>query len=185
MKAPEATKRLHSRRRGLTIVFTGNGKGKSTAAMGMCLRAWGHDYKIFMLQFIKGTWKTGEQRAIARLPGWERVHYGKGFTWLKRATPEEHRQAAREALAEARARLLSGEYDVVFLDEILYAVRNELLTLEDVLDLVAARPRPVHLILTGRGAPQELIDVADLVTEMREIKHPYRVGVKAQKGIEF
>ncbi len=178
-------RRFHSRRRGLTLVFTGNGKGKSTAAMGLCLRAWGHGFKIYMVQFIKGTWKTGEQQAIAQLDGWERVHYGKGFTWLKRATPEEHRQAAQEALVEARARLTSGDYDIVFLDEVLYALRQNLVDLPDVLDLVAQRPAPVHLILTGRGAPQELIEVADLVTEMCEIKHPYKVGIKAQKGIEF
>ena len=178
------------RRKGLVIVNTGNGKGKTTAAMGMGMRAAGNRMRVLALQFIKGTWKTGEIEAIKQLePYFELVRMGRGFTIERlrdeRISDEEHRLAAQEALVWVRERITSGEYQVVILDEILGSIKAGLVTLEEVLDLVASKPPDLHLVLTGRGAPQELIDVADLVTEMRPIKHPYEQGIMAQRGVEF
>jgi cob(I)alamin adenosyltransferase len=178
------------RRKGLVIINTGNGKGKTTAAMGLGLRAAGNRLHVLALQFIKGTWKTGEVEAVKSLaPYFELVRMGRGFTIErlrdKNITDEEHRQVAQEALTWVRERITSGEYQVVILDEILGSIRAGLVDLEQVLDIVATKPPDLHLILTGRGAPQELIDVADLVTEMNPIKHPYQQGIMAQRGIEF
>ena len=178
------------RRKGLVIVNTGNGKGKTTAAMGMGLRAAGNRMRVLALQFIKGTWKTGEVEAVKQLaPYFELVRMGRGFTVErlrdKRISDEEHRQAAQEALGWIRERLTSGDYQVVILDEILGSIKAGLVSREQVLDLVAAKPPDVHLVLTGRGAPPELIEMADLVTEMRPIKHPYEAGIMAQRGVEF
>jgi len=178
------------RRKGLVIINTGNGKGKTTAAMGMGMRAAGNKMNVLALQFIKGTWKTGEIEAIKSLaPYFELVRMGRGFTIERlrdtRISDEEHRQAAQDALAWVRERLTSGQYQVVILDEILGSIKAGLITLEQALDLVAAKPPDLHLVLTGRGAPPELIEVADLVTEMRPIKHPYEAGIMAQRGVEF
>jgi cob(I)alamin adenosyltransferase len=158
--------------------------------MGMGMRAAGNKMHVLALQFIKGAWKTGETEAIKQLaPYFELVRMGRGFTIDRlrdaRISDEEHHQAAQEAFVWVHGRLTSGEYQVVILDEILGAVKAGLVTLEQVLELVAAKPPDVHLVLTGRGAPQELIDVADLVTEMRPIKHPYEAGIMAQRGVEF
>ena len=176
--------------RGLVIVNTGNGKGKTTAAMGMGMRAAGNRMRVLALQFIKGNWKTGEIEAIKQLaPYFELVRMGRGFTIERlrdeRISDEEHRQAAQEAMTWVRERITSGEYQVVILDEILGSIKAGLVTLEQVLDLVASKPPDLHLVLTGRGAPPELIEVADLVTEMRPIKHPYEQGIMAQRGVEF
>ncbi|HEX2183946.1 MAG TPA: cob(I)yrinic acid a,c-diamide adenosyltransferase [Chloroflexota bacterium] len=170
--------------RGLVIVHTGNGKGKTTAALGLLLRAWGRRMRVVMLQFIKAQGaKWGEIQAAARL-GVEIIPLGGGFTW--ESTDIEHdRQLARAGWAECRARIESGAYDLVILDEITYCFRFGWLDLDEVLDVLRRRPAGQHVVLTGRDAPPELIDFADLVTEMRAIKHPYTAGVKAQKGIEF
>jgi cob(I)alamin adenosyltransferase len=178
------------RRKGLVIINTGNGKGKTTAALGMGLRAAGNRMRVLALQFIKGSWKTGEVEAVKQLaPYFELVRTGRGFTIERlrdhRISDEEHRQAAQEAVVWVRDRITSGEYQVVILDEILGSIRAGLVTLEQVLDLVVSKPPDLHLVLTGRGAPQELIDLADLVTEMRPIKHPYEQGIMAQRGVEF
>ena len=178
------------RRKGLVIINTGNGKGKTTAAMGMGLRAAGNRLRVLALQFIKGTWKTGEVEAVKQLaPYFELVQMGRGFTIERlrdrRISDEEHRRAAQEAFAWVSERIASGEYQVVILDEILGSIRAGLVSLEQVLELVASKPPDMHLVLTGRGAPQELIDVADLVTEMQPIKHPYQEGIMAQRGVEF
>ena len=173
-------------RRGLVIVHTGNGKGKTTAALGLALRAVGQGLRVTMIQFIKGSWKYGELRAPEFLPGFEIHPMGRGFVGLGGAQPNPEDVAlARETYDVGREKILSGEWDMVILDEINNAVEQGLLDVADVLRLIRERPERVHLVLTGRNARPEVIEAADLVTEMREIKHPYRIGVKAQKGIEF
>ena len=178
------------RRKGLVLVFTGDGKGKTTAAMGLALRAAGNGMRVRVIQFIKGTWKTGEVEALRALaPRVEVVRAGRGFTIERlrdpRVSDDEHRAAAQAGLEQARESLRSGEWDVVVLDEILGAVAAGVVDLEQILALVAEKPPMLHLVLTGRGAPPELVDVADLVTEMRLVKHPYQQGIVAQRGIEF
>jgi len=176
------------RTKGLVIVFTGDGKGKTTAALGMALRAVGHHFKVAVIQFIKGTMRYGELQGAKMLaPYIDWTVGGRGFTsgrW-NRATPEEHQEAANEALRVAREKLASGEYRIVILDELLGARAAGLVTTEQILELIREKPPEVHLVITGRGAPPEVIDAADLVTEMRPIKHPYEKGIVAQKGIEF
>ena len=173
---------------GLIIVHTGNGKGKTTAALGLAIRAWGDGLRVLILQFIKGGWKYGEIETIKRLGEIdgriELRRLGKGF---QRNTDDkaEHIAAAQEALKEAGEAFESGNYDLIILDEINYAVKFELITVEDVKALLAKRPAELHVVLTGRDAKEEIIDMADLVTEMKLIKHPYQKGIKAQKGIEF
>lgn len=177
-----------TRRKGLVMVFTGNGKGKTTAALGMALRAVGHEMRVLMIQFIKGNWRYGELAAIKRLaPQFELRRHGAGFTWQAKDDDdrERHRLAAAEALALARDAVAAGQRDMIILDEICTAILAGLLAAEDVLALLALRPPELHLALTGRGAPQEVIERADMVTEMCEVKHHYRQGIKAQKGIEF
>ena len=173
---------------GLIIVHTGNGKGKTTAALGLAIRALGDGLRVLILQFIKGGWKYGEIETIKRLGEIdgriELRRLGKGF---QRNTDDkaEHIAAAQEALKEAGEAFESGNYDLIILDEINYAVKFELITVEDVKALLAKRPAELHVVLTGRDAKEEIIDMADLVTEMKLIKHPYQKGIKAQKGIEF
>lgn len=175
--------------RGLVMVFTGNGKGKTTASLGMGVRAVGNGLPVLCVQFIKGRWKTGESQALARLaPDFELVRMGRGFTSEgrnERVSLDKHLEAARSALAFARESITSGRYRMVILDEILGALKANLVELGDVLHLVAEKPSDLHLVLTGRDAPAELIEVADLVTEMRPIKHHHDQGVPAQRGVEF
>ncbi|MFU8856345.1 MAG: cob(I)yrinic acid a,c-diamide adenosyltransferase [Deferrisomatales bacterium] len=173
-------------RQGLVIVHTGNGKGKTTAALGLALRAVGQGLKVSMIQFIKGSWKYGELRAPELLPGFEIRPMGRGFVDL--GSPEANTEdlaLARETFAAARERVLSGDWDLVILDEVNYAASYGLLDVESILALIREKPPAVHLVLTGRDAPPEVVEAADLVTEMREVKHPFRKGVKAQRGIEF
>ena len=176
---------------GLVIVHTGDGKGKTTAALGLALRAWGDGLRVLILQFIKGGWRCGELNAIAALAKSaaggtiELRQMGKGFTRKGDVDAAEHQRAAQEALADARAAITSGAWDLVILDEINYAVKFGLLDVSDVLALLDARPPALHVVLTGRVAAPELIARADLVTEMHLVKHPFQQGVKAQKGIEF
>jgi cob(I)alamin adenosyltransferase len=175
--------------RGLVIVNTGNGKGKTTAALGLVLRAAGNDLKVYVIQFIKGRWKTGESKTLALLPNVDVVRMGTGFTIERLRDPRiemsEHEEAAARAFERAREVVASGEYDMVVLDEILGSIKAGLVTLDDVLTLVREKPASLHLVLTGRDAPSELVDAADLVTEMRPVKHPLQQGIKAQRGIEF
>jgi cob(I)alamin adenosyltransferase len=181
----EAQRRRPDRRtKGLVIVNTGNGKGKTTAALGIVLRAWGRDMRVIMLQFIKHqTANWGESRAAQKL-GIEIIPLGSGFTWLSKDL-EQDRALARAGWERCRVAIASGEYDIVILDELTYCFKYGWLDLADVLEVLRQRPEGQHVIVTGRDAPPELIDFADLVTEMREIKHPFAAGVKAQKGIEF
>jgi cob(I)alamin adenosyltransferase len=173
---------------GLVIIFTGDGKGKSSAALGVALRASGHKMYVSIVQFIKGPSAVGETRAVERLaPEIEFVSLGKGFVHCCGDTRpfEEHKKAAAEALAAARQRIRSGSWDVVVLDEINNAVGLGLVEVGEVLDLIRNKPPKLHLILTGRNARPELIDAADMVTEMRDIKHPFAAGIAAQKGIDY
>lgn len=173
---------------GLVIVYTGKGKGKTTAALGVALRAIGHNHKVCMIQFIKGSWHYGEMSSSKRLePEFELTAIGKGFVGiLDDKTPKEiHQKIAQEAIQISRERILSEKYDIVILDEINYAVNLGLIEMQQVLDLMKVRPQKVSVILTGNHVRQEIIDAADLVTEMREIKHPFQRGIRAKKGIDF
>ncbi|MDA8098868.1 MAG: cob(I)yrinic acid a,c-diamide adenosyltransferase [Nitrospiraceae bacterium] len=174
--------------KGLVIVFTGEGKGKTSAALGVALRACGHRMYVSVVHFIKNPSVSGEERAAERLrPELEIVAMGKGFVNLPAdSLPfEEHRRAAEAAFTAARQRMLSGSWDVLILDEINNAVSLGLLPLSSVLDLLKNKPSKIHLILTGRDAHPDIVDAADLVTEMRDVKHPYNKGIPAQKGIDF
>ena len=179
-----------SARLGLVVVFTGDGKGKTTAAMGLALRAVGNGMRVRVIQFIKGTWKTGEVAAIEPLrPRFEIARAGRGFTIESLRDPripmEDHVAAAQQGLEEAREAIASPDLDVLVLDEIFGSITAKLVTLEQVLGLITAKSPDLHLVLTGRGAPEEIVARADLVTEMRLVKHPYRQGIAAQRGIEF
>ncbi len=174
--------------KGLVIVFTGEGKGKSSAALGITLRAYGHKMSVSFVQFIKSPSDIGEARAAERLvPEIEFVSLGKGFVnCCGNTTPlDEHKRAATEALTAARQRIHAASWDIVVLDEINNAVKLDLVDIKDVLDLIRNKPPELHLILTGRDAHPDIIAAADMVTEMRELKHPYDTGVQAQKGIDY
>lgn len=174
--------------RGLILVNTGDGKGKTTAALGTVLRAVGYGHRCLIVQFIKGSWMYGELKSIRRLePEVEFHRMGKGFVGIidDNLPRADHERAARDALAFAKERLSSGDYKLVLLDEIFVAIQLELLTIADVLSVIAVKPDATTLILTGRGAPLEVIDRADTVTEMREVKHAFQQGILAQKGVDY
>ena len=173
---------------GLTIVYTGKGKGKTTAALGIALRATGYKKKICMIQFIKGSWHYGEMESSKLLePEFEMVAVGKGFVGIidDKSPKEDHQKVAKEAIKISNEKIQSGKYDIIILDEINYAVNLNLISLEDVLELIKSKPENVDLVLTGNYAKEEVIEAADLVTEMREIKHPFQKGIKAKEGIDF
>ena len=171
-------------RRGLVVVNTGHGKGKTTAALGVVLRAWGRGMRVIIIQFVKTrTGNYGENRAAKKL-GIEMIPMGEGFTWLSKDI-EKDKATAREAWELARQKICSGDYDLVVLDELTYTLTYGWIPVQEVIDVLRQRPDGLHVIITGRDAPEELIDYADLVTEMREIKHPFQEGLKAQPGIEF
>jgi cob(I)alamin adenosyltransferase len=173
---------------GLTIVYTGKGKGKTTAALGLALRATGYDKRICMIQFIKGSWHYGEMDSTKRLePGFEMVAVGKGFVGIidDKSPKEDHEKVAKEAIRISNDKIQSGKYDIVILDEINYAVNLNLISVDDVLKLIKSKPDDIDLVLTGNYAKEEVIEIADLVTEMKEIKHPFQKGIKAKKGIDF
>lgn len=172
------------KRKPLTIVYTGNGKGKTTAALGIIFRAWGRGMKVVMLSFIKSERSNyGEERAAKRL-GIEMIPLGGGFTWLSKDL-EKDKALARKCWDLCKEKLNSGEYDIVILDEMTYPLVYGWLDIQEVLQVLAERPKDTHVIITGRDAPKELIEFADLVTEMREVKHPFQRGIKAQPGIDF
>jgi cob(I)alamin adenosyltransferase len=172
---------------GLIIVFTGKGKGKTTAAIGQALRATGQGLKVLMLQFIKGTWDYGELESIKRLdPDFNIKPLGKGFIRSKsKLNDNEALENIKQSWEQAKNEIFSDKYDMVILDEINYVVDFGLLPVDEVLSLLEKKPKRLHIILTGRNARKEVIERADLVTEMMEIKHHYSKGIKAQKGIEF
>lgn len=174
--------------RGLVIVYTGDGKGKTTAALGMALRAVGRGWRVLMIQFGKGAWHYAELDSSQRLaPDFEILPMGIGFYKIldDKHSEAEHRAAAQNALTFARAKMDTGEYDMLILDEVNGLVGAGLVSLQDILQLLDTKPADLTLVLTGRNAPQEIIERADLVTEMREIKHPYQKGILAQKGIDY
>lgn len=171
--------------KGLLIINTGDGKGKTTAALGMAMRAAGHGMKVCFIQFIKGSWKYGELESVKRFEECIDFHVtGKGFTW-KSENMEDDRDAARNAWEFARKTMTSGRYDMVVLDEFTYLLTYRMIDITPVLADLAGRPANLHVVITGRGAPQSLMEAADLVTEMNMVKHPLDQGIKAQKGIEF
>lgn len=171
--------------RGLVLVYTGDGKGKTTAALGLAMRAVGHGMKVIMLQFLKGKWKTGEGKVAEKLaPLFEMRPLGGGFTWESEDVARDI-ETARRAWGESRKVVLAGEHDLVILDEINYVVGYRLLPVEDVLTLIREKPPAMHLVLTGRRAHPKVIEAADLVTEMVAVKHPFQEGIKGQRGIEF
>lgn len=171
--------------RGLVIVHTGPGKGKSTAAFGMALRMIGHGMKVSIVQFIKGAMETGEQAVFDAFPDLcEMRPMGEGFTW---DTQDRSRDIAkaRDAWEAAKARIFDPEWKMVILDELNIVLRYDYLPLDEVLEVLARKPEDTHVVITGRNARPELIEAADLVTEMAQIKHPFKGGVKAQAGVEF
>lgn len=171
--------------RSLLIVHTGPGKGKSTAAFGMALRAIGHGMKVGVVQFVKGAWSTGERTVLERFPDLVEIRaMGEGFTW-NTADRERDIAAARAAWTEARRMIADRSFRLVILDELNIVLRYDYLPLDEVLPVLTGRPHDLHVVVTGRNARPELIEAADLVTEMALVKHPFRAGVKAQKGIEF
>ncbi|MBW7897680.1 Cob(I)yrinic acid a,c-diamide adenosyltransferase [Candidatus Brocadiaceae bacterium B188] len=172
---------------GLLLVNTGEGKGKTTAALGLGLRAAGHGMKVLMLQFFKGPWPTGECAAVKRLePDFKIVQLGQGFI---RTRKEEHSKAtienAQVSWDRAKQEIFSDFYDIIILDEINNMIYHGLVSVEEVISVLKERPKRLTMILTGRNAHEKVIEMADTVTEMREIKHHYKRGINAQKGIEF
>jgi cob(I)alamin adenosyltransferase len=171
--------------RGLIILHTGTGKGKSTAAFGLVLRCLGHGMRVGIVQFVKGAWSTGERTVLSRFPDLVTMRaMGEGFTW---ETQDRARDiaAARAAWALAKAMIADPGYRLVLLDELNIVLRYDYLPVEEVVTALRSKPRDLHVVVTGRNAKPELIEIADVVTEMRLVKHPFRAGVKAQAGIEF
>ena len=170
---------------GQTQVYTGNGKGKTTAALGLAFRACGRGLRVLMIQFMKGGGPYGEHCAAEKLAPLLTIIPTGRPGWVRRPNPDqEDVRLAQDALAQARTALISGAYDLVILDEINGAVSFELVSVEQVLDLIRSKPPTVELVLTGRDASEEVIAAADLVTEMKEIKHYYRAGIPSREGIE-
>lgn len=185
----------HMETKGLVLINTGTGKGKTTAALGTAIRAWGDGQKVLILQFIKGAWKYGELKAIETLGKAEgRIEIrpmGDGFVFHNKKDPgneerlAEKKELARRAWDMVRKEVMSGAWDLVVLDEINYAIHFGMLETEEVAGLIRERPPRLNMILTGRYAPKELIDLADTVTEMTLVKHAFQKGIRARKGIEF
>src|SRR5436305_185538 len=182
---PDASRPDPKRRHGLIIVNTGDGKGKTTAALGLAFRALGCGFKVFMVQYIKGKWKTGEKKMADRLaPDIQILPMGDGFTWDTKNPAQDIATTLRiwEVSKEA---INSGNYDIVILDEINVVMKLGYLDPQIVVDFLKGRDPRQHVVLTGRGAPPAIVEAADIVSEILPIKHPYRSGVKAQLGIEF
>jgi len=174
--------------RGLLIVYTGEGKGKTTAALGMTIRAIGYGWNVCIVQFIKGSWKYGEMDGLKRLaPDVELNIMGEGFVGIidDDKPVETHQKAAKAALDMATEKMLSGKYNLVILDELNVAVKMGLVSMSQLMELVNKKPEKLSLVITGRDASEWLIEQADLVTEMKEIKHPFQKGILAQKGIDY
>jgi cob(I)alamin adenosyltransferase len=181
----EARKARATQEKGLIIVHTGAGKGKTTAALGLAFRALGQGMKVGIVQFIKGALPTGEAALAAKLtPALEMHTLGDGFTWNTQDRDKDI-ASARKAWDQARKFLRDESFDLVILDELNVVIKHDYIPLEEVLQELRDKPPLLHVVVTGRNARDELIDLADLVTEMKLIKHPYRAGVKAQKGVEF
>jgi cob(I)alamin adenosyltransferase len=174
--------------KGLIIIYYGNGKGKTTAALGVALRAIGYNHNVCMIQFIKGEWNYGELYSSNKLkPNFELIVTGKGFIGIidDDHLIEEHIQSSKNALKIAREKISSNKYNTIILDEINYALKLNLITENDVIDLLNSKPAELNIIMTGNYLSDKILDIADLVTEMKEVKHPYKKGIKAKKGIDF
>ncbi|MGI9355657.1 MAG: cob(I)yrinic acid a,c-diamide adenosyltransferase [Rhizobiaceae bacterium] len=174
-----------TREKGLVMVHTGKGKGKSTAAFGMVFRALGNGMKVGVVQFVKGKWQTGERVILEKLGDQVTMTaMGDGFTW---ETQDRQRDidAARAAWERAKAMIMDDEHDMVLLDELNIVLRYDYLPVAEIIEVLKAKPEMKHIIITGRNAKQDLIEFADLVTDMTMVKHPFRAGVKAQLGVEF
>jgi len=174
-------------KKGLVLVFTGQGKGKTSAALGTALRSVGHGQRVAIIQFIKGTWHSGELEALKKFPQIEVYQAGAGFYQIREdKLPEEvHQKAAQQGLQLAQEKLFSKEYNLVILDEINNAVETNLIDEHDLVELIKLKPLKVNLLITGRNAKPSVIELADLVTEMKEIKHPFNQGILAKKGIDY
>ena len=183
-KQRERVAELQDPEQGLVLVHTGNGKGKSSSAFGVIIRALGWKQKVGVVQFIKGKWITGERQFFDKLGTVTWHTMGEGFTW---DTQDKNRDiaAAEAAFAKGREMMESGEYDLIVMDEINIALRYDYLSVTDVIAGLEARHKRTGVILTGRDAKPELCDYADLVTEMTKLKHPFHNGIKAQRGVDF
>ena len=183
--SPYSSSSLRPVETGLVQVFTGNGKGKTTAALGTVLRALGHGLRVFIAVFMKGDYPYGEWVSLSRLENVDIARFGsENFIDPENVKPEE-KESARQALATAREAMLSGNYNLIVLDEVNIAVSWKLISLDEVIQLIRDKPETVELILTGRYADKELLKIANLVTEMQNIKHPFEQGIKARKGFEY
>ena len=170
---------------GLVQIFTGDGKGKTSAALGAAMRASGHGLRVHITFFMKGDYPYGEQSALALLPNITVARFGqREFVDPANVRPDEKEQA-RQALGDARQAVFSGEYDLVIMDEINVAAAWKLIDVDEVIQLIRGKPEDVELILTGRYADERVIEIADLVTEMKEVKHPYSMGLLSRKGIDY
>jgi len=179
---------MQKKSKGLVIVYTGDGKGKTTAALGTALRAAGHGKKTLIVQFIKNFQNYGELKFVKKYNcGIEIRTMGKGYVQIQgdKFPFEEHVKAAQQALQFAKDKILSKRYDIIVLDEINIALDKKLLTLKEVTEFIQQKPPDLHLVLTGRNASKKMIQLADLVSEVKEVKHPYKRGMLAQKGIEY
>lgn len=171
--------------KGLIMVNTGDGKGKTTAALGTSFRALGYNYKVCMIQFIKGSWHYGELDAAKKFSeSFELIPMGEGFTWETK-DKERDTLVAQRTWEVCKEKILSGKYKIVVLDEINIALSFNYLDTQEVVNFLKKKPEDLHVILTGRNAPPEIVEIADMVTEMKAIKHPFKAGIKAQKGIEY
>ncbi len=175
---------MSAEKKGLLLVYTGHGKGKTTAALGIVFRALGRGLKVAVVQFIKGKWKTGERTYAETLPELTFLVMGRGFTWESDDLSRD-KEAARKAWQEAAELIRGGEHAIVVLDELTYVVNYDFVALGEVLAVLRDRPPHVHVVVTGRNAPDEMVEMADLVTEMKSIKHPFERGIAAQPGIDF
>lgn len=174
-----------SKAKGLIAVFTGNGKGKTTSSLGLAFRALGHGHRVCVIQFIKGSWKYGELESAKYFSELLDFHVmGRGFTW-KSDDLEKDKEVAREAWDFAKQVILGNEYAMVILDELTYLPHYKIIDEQEILTVLEQKPEEQHVVITGRYASDKLIALADLVTEMTEVKHPYKNGIKAQKGFEF
>ncbi|MEJ0021527.1 MAG: cob(I)yrinic acid a,c-diamide adenosyltransferase [Candidatus Doudnabacteria bacterium] len=173
--------------KGLTIIYIGNGKGKTSAAAGLAVRAAGTGFKVLYLQFVKGDWPSGEREVLSKLKNVDVKLMGRGFVGIlgDRKPIQEHIKAAKDAMKESIKALKSKKYDLVILDEAISAIESKLLTVDDVAKIIRSKPAETHLCLTGHKQFKKLIDMADLVTEMKMIKHPYYQGILALRGIDY
>jgi cob(I)alamin adenosyltransferase len=172
-------------KKGYIIVFTGDGKGKTTASLGLALRAMGHEFKVCLIQFIKGSWTPGELEALKRFDDLLDLHVmGKGFTWESKNMEEDIRMA-REAWRFAKEVIASDKYQFVILDEFTYLLSYHMINESEVLRVLSEKPHPLHIVITGRRASRAIKEAADLVSEIKEVKHPMSLGVRARQGIEY